>query len=164
MSFLVRKFQRQKWPNDPDRCVFDIASDVLTESLKTKGNTLSLWEVDSLDQLDNAILALVGSMQNLATMDIMIIEKEIIERLGIQIEECDGVTSIESLKHTHRNLIDLNYFSIGLIAEVILRRITSDTYCRRITEKKLKDKVRLAIDDGKILLEQLPPPIAKTFE
>lgn len=76
MGLLVRKINRSKWPQEDEKNVFKVASDAITICLKSCGNTLSVWEIDNEQNLDEAVLALASGFQHLESIDVVMLESD----------------------------------------------------------------------------------------
>ena len=72
MQLLVRKINRAKWDQN-NICEGESPSgDAITIDLRTKNNTLSIWEINSEDEIEDAVLALTVAGDTLNTIDIVI--------------------------------------------------------------------------------------------
>lgn len=131
MALLVRKIARAKWPDVI--CPMDgIQGDAISD-LRTRGNTLSVWRIDGLEELDEAILALAASSQTSAIENMCVVwipEEEFVKN-GILIDDgIKGDTIVKDLEETHRDLIQINYRSLGIISEIIMNEVISNHYKR----------------------------------
>jgi hypothetical protein len=162
MSYLVRKITRAKWSLDNGIVdnPFDIPADAIVLDLKTTSNTLSVWEVQDEQSLDNAVLAIVSGGNQLDTIDVVWIEKNEIERKGVEYQSSKGITPIEHLVDTHIDLMKLNYFKMGLVAETITNTI-ADSKIKRYTKGEIKKLLNSAIESGSVKIEQLLEGIVK---
>ena len=96
MAFIFRKldrkaaFYRVNWIRDGD-----VQGDALYD-LRTSSNTLSVWMVDE-DQanLNRIIAALAAGRQTLDKLDYALIERQRLDRLGIDIAKVNGVSGDE---------------------------------------------------------------------
>jgi hypothetical protein len=162
MSYLVRKIARAKWspPNGIEDNPFDIPADAIANDLKTSTNTLSVWEIKDEQSLDNAVLAIASGGNQLDAIDIVWVEKEVIEQKGVECQLSPGITPIECLIDTHIDLTKLTYFKIGLVAETIFNTIANGKI-KRYTKSEIKKLINTAIQDGRVKKEQLVEGIAK---
>jgi hypothetical protein len=143
-----------KWPKRPfDEDVIPYA-DAITGSLRTKMNTLSLWEIESAAELDDAILAIVAQGDNTDSIDIILIEPENIKTGGLSFEKTEGTTPYTAFLERHIDVIDLNYKTLGIFAMVVLNGIASEKV-HRVTSSQLKNILDHGLKNGKINLESL---------
>ena len=151
MSLLVRKFSRSKWPkaNYESFSSNDISADAITSCLRTSNNTLSTWEIESKDQVQEAVLALVSGFERLDTIDIVIFEKEKLINNGFEIVATPGITPIEDLVDTHKDIVKLNYQSIGSFAELVLDCLANSSV-QRITRTEVKKILINAIEKDRL--------------
>jgi hypothetical protein len=59
MKLLVRKIERAKWMQKDVVNGATPSADAVTGSLRTKNNTLSVWQIENLDELEDAVIAFV---------------------------------------------------------------------------------------------------------
>ncbi len=158
MTILVRKIDRGKWLQNNILEGEDISADAITNCTRTTKNTLSTWSIPSEDDLQNAVLAIVSGHQHLDSIDIVCLTQESLADEGIIIEETNGSIPIDSLKDTHRDLSNITYLSLGIIANKIKAEII-DGKVIRFTKGKLKKILNDAISAGLLPLDQLSPHI-----
>ena len=68
MPLLVRKINKAKWQQIDLTISNDASGDAITNCLKTKSNTLSVWMIDSENQIDDAFLALLANQDRIETI------------------------------------------------------------------------------------------------
>lgn len=157
MSFLVRKISPSKWDVDAEG---PINADAVTNCLRTSGNTLSFWKVESEGEIADAILALAASNDNLDKMDIVVVPESIFTGNNISIQLTPGRTACADLAETHRDLSNLTLRDLGFIADVLADKIrTGQT--TRFTMSKLRAILISAIDEGRLDFEKLSEGIQK---
>ena len=136
MSILVRKIREHLWGNAPDvkpqglllRVVkghkYNTNADAITKCLSTDKDSLSCWEIEDESHVDQAILALItGSRQGaISTISYVLLQKQELYKKGldVQISIPDADTAAESLKPLHRNIVGLNYESLGKVQDLII--------------------------------------------
>lgn len=75
MGYLVRKFTRSKWGNPVPADYSNLNADAVTSCLRTTRNTLSVWRIENEKELDQAILAIAGTLERLQTFDIVSLDE-----------------------------------------------------------------------------------------
>jgi hypothetical protein len=160
MSYLVRKIAPAKWLNV--QSLETLSADALTADLRTANNTLSLWEIDSENKLNDVVLALAVSKHTtkIEKMDLVLIPKETILAQRLSIRTSFGDTFAEKLSGTHREVVDLNYPSLGLFAKIIID-LLSKMDPTTITKKQVESIIRDACNDRMIDISCLPENIQK---
>ena len=154
MSLLIRKIEKAKWLQNDIINGQIPSADAITNCTKTSRNTLSTWEIDSVSNINNAVIALLCGQEHLDTIDIVYFEPEKISERGISIEATEGRTSFAIMKEKHRNLSQLDYEKLGTIAEIIIEEIKSNRDVR-FSVGKQKEILRQAIKNGLISIESL---------
>lgn len=150
MSFLVRKISKAKWPDSSDISVDDFPADSIAD-LRTTGNTLSFWEIDSYKKIDDVVLALAvaTNIVKIEKMDLVLIPKDKLE--GNFIISCEaGKTAAFNLADAHRNLCNLTYKSLGYLAGIIGKGIRNEKTCIFFSKKNVKNIVFKALEDNQI--------------
>ncbi|MDF7822141.1 hypothetical protein P1X15_31290 [Runella sp. MFBS21] len=95
-SIFVRKYNRAKWEQNNREYHFEeTPSDAITNCIKTSGNTLSVWEITDISQIDEAILAIASGMNNLDSIDIIFLDSDFFKTNNIQYEETEGRTPVK---------------------------------------------------------------------
>jgi hypothetical protein len=154
MSLLVRKIDKGKWLQMDIENVGNVSADAITNDLKTTSNKLSVWEIASSDDIDQAVLAMTAGGQHLETIDVVTIDPQHIAAQGIYCLSAEGVTPVDHLKNTHRELPQLSYSKLGAIAHEIVDSIETDSVQRR-TMGELREILKKAILEGKLQPDRL---------
>ena len=89
MSYLIRKIGQAKWKKQEVLKGNPVPADAITSCLRTSSNTLSTWEIDTLDSLNSAILAISTNVDYLETMDFVAIPKQNVIDSGLDIEQTE---------------------------------------------------------------------------
>lgn len=152
MPILVRRINRAKWEqiiNEDDSN--DSSADAITNCLKTTNNDLSVWKIETEEQLDEAILALItgGQQAKLSTLHYVLIQEEMLLNSGLMLSETEGDTVVQNLKKAHRDISNLTYSRLGIVKNLILDCLANDKETF-ITKSKLKAFLKKAIADGKV--------------
>lgn len=160
MSYLVRKINKAKWYQIDIDKDDNVTADAITNCLKTTRNTLSVWKIESEDDLDQAVLALVANQDRLETIDIVILDEKSLEDYNINIVASPGNTPVYSLINTHRDISDLTYTELGTVKDHIVERIRSQKIIR-YTASSLKNLLVEAIEEGLVKKEDLKESVQK---
>jgi hypothetical protein len=163
MSLLVRKIDKSKWLQTDIYRGEDISADAITNCLRTNRNTLSVWEVDSESNIDEAVLTIVSGHQHLETIDVVPMDAEYLKENEIDCIRTDGLTPIDNLIKTHIDLACLSYRKLGIIAYHIADNITKQMIIR-YTKVRLKEILNRAIREGRLKLEDLSDLLKKKLE
>ena len=73
MAFLVRKLGKmdELFSLSDELDIAVIHADIPTTEFRTKNGTLSTWHINSLDDIENAVLAIAITSSDIAKMDFM---------------------------------------------------------------------------------------------
>jgi len=160
MTFYVRKLNKAKWCIDPSGGSLPANADAITNCLKTSRNTLSFWLVDSMDHVDEAVLAIVASNDNLDSIDIVVVPESYLIEKGIEIQATAGHTACSDLVNAHRDLANLNVKHLDVLSEYIVNQLQSRAV-KRYTLSKLREILTIAVDNGRIAPDQLSEGVRK---
>jgi hypothetical protein len=162
MQFLVRQIQKGNWVNVDDN-IFKLSSDVLTSALKTQKDTLSVWQINSENDLDEAVLAIVSNFKVLESIDVVILDGVYLLKANVEQEQTNGRTPVTDLINSHYDLKKLDYYTLGLVAEHIIQRVKINKI-KRYSIKDLKTILKKAISDNRLKLEDLKESVAELIK
>lgn len=154
MPLLVRKINKAKWYQIDIENDNDVKADAITNCLKTTKNNLSVWRIESEDDLEEAILALVANQDHLDTIDVVILEESTLIDYKLNIVASPGDTPVESLIAAHRDISDLTFTNLGMVKDHIVERIRNQKI-KRFTVGSLKKLLKEAIENGILKIEDL---------
>lgn len=154
MSFLVRKINKAKWFQIDVMQSDDISADAITNCLKTSKNTLSVWHIETEEDLDKAVLAIVANQEHLDTIDVVILDEPSLNNYNLNIVASPGDTPVASLIEAHRDIAELTFTKIGQVKDHIVQRIRNQKL-KRYTVSSLKKILTNAINEGLLQKEDL---------
>lgn len=160
MAFLVRKIARAKWPED--KCdIMDLYGDAISD-LRTTENTLSLWRIESEDDLPTAALALSASSKSdsIETISLVWISEDLIREKLIPIDEhSPGDTVVSDLVNLHRDLYGITYKSLGDIADILMSELIEKNHYKRYPRSEVKASLAKAYNENRIAQEKCLPEL-----
>jgi len=162
MRLLVRKIQKSKWMQNDILNGEPVSGDAITNCLKTKNNTISTWGIMSEDKIEQAVLAIVSAHQHIDTIDVVILEKENIEK-KFNLKNEPGNTPVKDLVDTHIDICGINYNSLGELAQAIVDKFKENKVFR-FTRKQIKDLLITAVKSGRLNLRDLHDNIKEKLE
>lgn len=154
MAFYIRKIDLSKWMQNSE--VTDhtkLSADVITNCLKTKQNTLSLWKIDTLDKLNEALIAITSGMDHLDRIAIVFFE-DVKLNADLNLTICTGQTPFSDFKDNHWDIVELNYDSLGKFSKVVHEAIKENHY-KQISKAKIKELLNEAIVEKKLDLSKI---------
>ncbi len=159
MPLLVRKINKSKWLQNNILEGEDVSADAITNCMKTSKNTLSTWRVNSVEEIDRAVLAIVSAHEHLDTIDVVWFEQEKLENVGIGLIATPGRTPIEALADDHVDVTNLTYKSLGNLANCVVGSFGQERV-KRYTVGALKKLLKQAIYSGQLSKEAIAPSVA----
>jgi hypothetical protein len=162
MSIFIRQLDKALWFRTKILEGEDVSADAITNCLKTKHNSLSVWNAKSedIEEVDEAVLALISGKDHVETIDIIPLLPDKLDEKGIENEPSWGKTLLENPIEKHRDLINLTYSKLGIIAYHIADRIKEKKIIR-YTEGRQKELLKRAIETGRLDIAELPEDIRK---
>lgn len=148
MSLLVRKVNRNNWDVNVTN-VSHICADAITNCMKTKKNSMSVYEITSEADINEAFLVIASTFDHADAFDVVLMEKEEIMNLNMNLIQNPGITPIQSLENTHYDISNLSYSKLGIIADYIIGRIR-DNRIIRCTKGELREIFKEAITNGRL--------------
>ena len=131
MSYLVRRITASFWP-DGQNSVLDnidkLNADAITNDLSTKGNMLSLWEIEDLHQMEDVALAIATTRNEKKDFLIVAIPKDDIQA-DLEIEKDDlGDTAYTKYKSCHYDLLNMNLFDLKIFAMKVIDTLKNHSF------------------------------------
>lgn len=169
MAYYVRKFARAKWSlleKGTEDIIDNYKADTIANDMRTTGNTLSLWKVDSLSDADIEPVIVINSLlgDTISRLDLMFIPEQFINNYIL--EQVDGNTVVANYRNLHYNVTQLTVGKHILFAKEIMLKIIAlenqsakqpghQPLIRRYQEKKQLEMIEKWIQMGEIDFSQL---------
>lgn len=151
---LIRKINKTKWLQYDIINGADVSADALTNCIKTYNNSLSVWEIKDETDLEEAVLAIVAGQDYLEAIDVIILDERHFVKCQINQESTEGRTPVNDLKNIHKDLCNLDFWTLGMVAENIVESFKTDKV-KRYTISKLKDILKKAIEQNRLQVGDL---------
>jgi len=163
MAFYIRKIDLGKWMLNSE--VDDhrkLSADVITNCLKTKRNSLSLWKIDTMNQLNEALIAITSSMTHLDRIAIAFFEdKKLGDELNLQ--NSAGQTPFSEFREHHFDIVELDYESLGKFSKVVHEAVKDKNY-EEMSKAKIKELLNKAVKDKKLNISEISEHIIKHLD
>ena len=166
MPFLVRAFlDLDVWPEDFEGSVADIPGDCITHrGLGTKKNRLSVWRVDSKEELSEAILGIVAQYRTLTGLSVVFLDEDELARRELLFEnKPDARARVANVGQRHYDLTQLNYDRIGKLALYILELVRAG-HAETVTTKTIMEVLYSARDAQRLDFGKLEPAFRNSIE
>ena len=149
MSYLIRKVENiAEWSNKSDD-EQDLPADTLTHELKTTSNTLSLWEISDLTQLDDIAIAIATTRDEIKDFFLVYFEKDEIEKNFDLINQKNESTPFEDYQDKHYDIQNLKVKDLCGFAKKILQVVEQGKVFDFLVEEE-KDHIKDLVDSEKI--------------
>lgn len=155
MPFVLRKISRAKWREVQTHPAGDqpvsiervMQADVFSD-LKTDTNLLSVWHIeDSRTNLENVLTALAANCERFTNVDYVLLGRDVIETLSIDMKQTDGASVDQNVNQWHR---DLHIGTAGKLLELAKEIYSRPDARKRMPEKELKSLLLAAVSSGRI--------------
>jgi hypothetical protein len=155
MEYLARKFERPKWVLKDYLLPDKISAYAVTYCLKAQDDTLSFWscELHESDSVNDVVLALASTMQQLETIDLVLFHKEELRLDSVELEQRkDSKCPVTDLGERHFDAVKLDLTKLALVARRIAdkARRDQDEHCVRITLSRVRGIVSDAVTNGRV--------------
>jgi len=154
MPFLVRKVERAKWAQNDLSNGDPVSADAITNCMKTRDNSLSVWEIEESEDLEKAVLAIASDGRHIDTMDFVILKLDDLENKRIEVSSEPASTPVSEFNSNHRNILKLNYGSLGTVAELIAKEHICGSV-HRFTHGRLVQMLASAAASGLLSVDDL---------
>lgn len=166
MGYLVRMLERQKWEEVQLDYVEQTPADAITSELRTRANTLSLWLIDGISDIHNAIITLATGRNKITRLDVILIEESEINNSELMYENSpqSGDSIIDKFNEYHYDLVDMNYEKLGYFCKIIIRNLNDPMKCIRYDKAQVSDILYDGFVKGMFQLDDLNEKLKKDFE
>ena len=135
----------------------DIEADTVVAEFKTDKNKLSVWKIENDNDLQDAFIALGSNCANIGTIWAAKISPEDLEEVAFDDEE--GNTPTIGINQKHRNIIDLNYVSLGSVISSIIGCFQKDNMVIKKTRAEMRKLLAEAYASNRLQAEALTPNV-----
>lgn len=155
MAFLVRSINRAKWNKNNKPTLNEVAADAITNCMETRLNTLSVWEINDMDELEDAVVAIASNSDSAEKMHFIWIEEKTLHDNGILLEQKDGITGLANFSQRHFDMEKLDYGKLGILATHTINAIFGNgEYYKFFLRSEITRLFAKYYDDGKLNVEQ----------
>lgn len=150
MAFFLRKIKKNKWREKEGIPDNDVRSDLLSDC-NTMDEKLSFWEIeDDRQNLNDVVMGIALSGDNVPTLDYLIIEKDIFElfvrEIGLSLDRSAGKTPVTSINSYHIDVTSLTGLRLVQLCNFLLKRVSKSN----IRKPTILEEIRKAFTTGTI--------------
>lgn len=135
---MISKITRWDGSESVDREDGLFTGDMLAD-LRTTNNKLSVWQVDTEEDVEKAIVALALSRDAVQKMCYMVLNDSELENIGIRIIKDSEIPSYgidSSVLLNHGDMINIDYWRLGFLTEYMLK-IAQSTSCKTFSKPEV---------------------------
>ena len=163
MAYLVRKLNKRDnidiIGNTVD--IENMFADAATAEFKSKNGTLSTWRIESLDKLDEAVLAIVVTSNKIERMDFIVIDTNYLDEQHLEYNQtyAGQKIAVPDLQDTHYDIINITIPRL-INCTCVYRRVFKEDrdrgiYIVRYVEGDIKDLLNKAILASRLEINSL---------
>ena len=169
MAYLVRKLNKRESVDkfgEAD-CIETMPADAATCEFRTTDGRLSTWRIESLDDIGQAVLAIVVTSSKVERMDFIVIDTDFLDERGLVYNQtyAGQEIAVPDLQDTHydiegitiRRLLDCSY----VYQKVYGIDKQTETYIVRYVEGEIKDLLCEAKDANRIDMSKTNKAVRK---
>ncbi len=170
MSYLVRKINKKKNIDllQGELDFNSLSADVPTGEFKTINGTLSTWFIESLEELDNAVLAITVTSSKISKMDFVVIDTNVLKKYNLDYKQtfAGRYIAIPDLQDTHYDIVDLTMSKLKecvLLYKDIVDNNIDDKFVVRYAEGQIKSLMKNAIISNRVEIKNAEGNIKEVF-
>lgn len=154
--FLARKISRAKWDASQELEDGEISADAITGDLRTHGNTLSFWRLQTTanGDIEDMALAIAAGGERIDRLDVIWLTERDLQVDGLALMPTVGRTPVSELASRHVDVVKLDYLRLGKVARHVAGAINDRRY-RRFTRARVKRLLSTAVEQGRINVREL---------
>lgn len=145
-------------PDKLAECAFDelenLTLDVSSNEFRTTDGRLSTWQIESLEELDEAALAIIMGGDRIEKIQVIVLDIAEVEK-SFAIEETAGRTCIPSLIDKHRDITNLTHGSLDPLLR-LYKRAVDEKRCMLYTKGEAENLVKEAIKQDRVDFKAAP--------
>lgn len=157
MAYLVRKINKRK-NIDALQGNLDfnkLSADVPTGELRTTNGTISTWIINSLGELNEAVLAIAVTSSKVSKMDFILIDTEILNNHDLEYKQtyAGREIAVPDLQNTHYDIVNLSMEKLKncvLAYKDVVDKDISGNFVVRYAEGQIKDLMKKACENKRV--------------
>ena len=158
MPFLVRKLNKrdQLYSLCEIDSIEDFDADITTTEFRTTNGCVSTWIIDSLENLDDAVLAIAVTSSEISRMDVIVIDTNLLEKNSLHYKQtyAGQDIAIPDLQNKHYDIINVSIKKLvdctKVYQEIVEKDSGNNKYIVRYAAGEIKDMLKKAIECNRI--------------
>jgi hypothetical protein len=161
VPLLVRKVTLAKWQNTAELAEAEIPADAAVD-LRTEGNCLSVWRVESEAELLDAALAMAAGVERIDRIQIAWVDELQVSGSGLTLAASEGRTPVTDLRDRHVDVTHLDFARLGVFARLVFDALSAANQ-RTLTRRQVQELIAEAIRIGRLSVNDLNEKIRPAF-
>lgn len=172
MAFLVRKLIKRDrlivLENEDE--IGNILADIPTTEFRTNDGTLSTWRIESLEELDDAVLAIAVSSSEISKLDVIVLDTNLVEKNGLSFSYTYAgvdipVPDLQDLHCDIQGITMQKLFDCALLyREIIISEPDEGKYIVRYSAGEVKKLLKNAISSNRVDRTKATKKIAEEID
>ncbi|MDE2836438.1 MAG: hypothetical protein OXL97_02870 [Chloroflexota bacterium] len=158
MARYLRTIRQGRWLTQSWLTADELQADALID-LKTEGNVLSIYRVDTDLEVDRVAVALAANRGSLDNIDYAVFDDSNFPTIGLVVKQQEGETPDTFVDGLHYDLVNL---TVGKLAE--LAQTISTGYMHRILKKDVRRRIQEGLATGKLNRSKLTTGLLNALE
>lgn len=158
MSYMVRMLEMSNWITEDGQLwadAFSVCADGITKDLKTSDNTFSLWEIETLDELESIAISILTSRGKPQDLFVVAIPKENFASPFLLEHTTCAETAYTRYEKSHYDLLKVDLQQLKRISEIILSTLENPENVYELIYQQVRTKMQDLIAVGEIDKEKL---------
>jgi hypothetical protein len=140
--YYLRRIVPEKWDNK-------VSLDAVSVSdLSTGDNDISVWQINDMNELEEAGLTIAMTKNILKDVNVVIMEDKRLIELGLKILDQPGKSHYAEKNDSHKNISVPTFWEIGYLTEYIHNQLQDEKNFHYFAEDELKETLYKVAKDG----------------
>ena len=165
MTNYIRVINPAYWPDEDEINneidINNLGANTITQELRTKDNTLSLWAVEDPQDV---VLAMISNASRIDDMCTLKIDDHILSNSNLEVVNESANSRIKDLNDFHYNIKNLTYKKLADVSKVIIEALKKEENLEIFTKNDIIIILKNAITNGRLTMKSLPKSIRQEIE
>lgn len=172
MAYLVRKLIKRDRLSalEDSENIGDILADIPTTEFRTTNGALSTWKIESIGDLDEAVLAIAVSSTEISKMDFIAMDTDMVKKYDLSYNYTYAGMDIPvpDLQNKHCDILDITMDKLNncacLYREILNNEPEEGKFIVRYTAGEIKELLKNAVKNNRVDREKAFGKIAEVID
>ena len=147
--------------------VNQLYADIPTTEFRTTQGSLSTWIIESLDKINEAVLAIAITSSKISKMDFIIIDTDLLSKYQLEYKQtyAGEDIAVPDLQNTHYDILNISVEKLAVCTKIYQDIVCEDPdyekYIVRLAAGEVKDILKEAFIKNRIDESKIPPNLEK---